>query len=105
MKTLYLLILFFNILSCNVMKKQEIEIIGTSENTKIGAVVISKENNEIYYLDGLKSWQENERGKLVTVTGLLSVTTTMPQEENNPIIQQIVGEKKTILKPKWKFGN
>ena len=91
-------------LSCsNNVSRDNVVVIGKAENVKAGASVISKDDNKRYHLDGLSSWSEKVIGKTVKVTGKLLIENEPAQKPNEPISQQITGEKRIILKPKWEL--
>jgi hypothetical protein len=98
----YLILMAF--LSCsNSVISDNVIIIGKAENAKAGALVISKHDNKMYYLDGLTHWTEKVRGKTVKVSGKLLIENKQEQNPNEAISQQITGEKRIILKPKWEL--
>ena len=98
--TFILLVVFFN---CSVMKKEKIEIRGIAKDAKLGAIVVSEENDTPYYLDGIKSWPKDTNGESVIVTGFLSVIE--PTQDENPLKPKVKGQRKIILKPKWIIFN
>ena len=51
-----------------VIKKGKTTIIGKALNSKPGAIVIS-ENDSVYYIKGLDSWQKKFYGQTIIVTG------------------------------------
>jgi hypothetical protein len=98
----YLFVMAF--LSCsNDVSSDNVVVIGKAENAKAGAMVISKDDNKMYYLDGLIYWSEKVRGKTVKVSGKLLIENKPEQNPNEPISQQITGEKRIILKPRWEL--
>lgn len=100
LKTCLFLIALF---SCtNHVSGDNIEIIGKAEDAKAGAIVISKHDNKKYYLDGL-IWSEKVRGKTVKASGKLLIENQEKQNPNEELKQQITGEKRIILKPKWEL--
>lgn len=91
-------------LSCVTMKNQSVEITGKAEDMKAGAVIISNQNNKFYFIDGIKSWPEKIRGKIITLTGILKIfDTKLSKDDESVIKQQALGEKKLILNPKWRI--
>jgi hypothetical protein len=92
------------LLSCsNNVSSDNVVVIGKAENAKAGATVISKDDKKIYYVDGLDYWSEKVIGKTVKVSGKLLIENKPEQNPNEPISQQITGEKRIILKPKWEL--
>ena len=90
--------------SCsNDNSPDSIVVIGEAGNAKAGALVISKDDNKMYYLDRVTHWTEKVRGKTVKVTGKLLIENTPAQDPNEPIRQQFTGERRIILKPKWEL--
>ncbi|MEZ4773345.1 MAG: hypothetical protein R3D00_09190 [Bacteroidia bacterium] len=87
------------------MKEQNsFSVTGTAQNSKAGAVVISA-NQEVYYLEGIDHWDEEQIGREIQVSGEL-VTENFGQEylrnEKGEWSQGIAGEKHTILRPVWR---
>jgi len=94
---------FMTLVSYSCFDNKDIVIVGTAQNEKAGAVVISRDDEKMYYLDGLVSWDERSIGKLVKVTGRLVEEKKEPPSNEDPIKQQIIGIKRIIQKPKWEF--
>jgi hypothetical protein len=80
-----------------------ITITGNAENAKAGAIVISRDDGKMYYVDGLAFWDQKMVGKPVKVTGKLLVENLEPPKPDEEERQQITGIKRTILKPTWEF--
>ena len=105
MKTCILLLILTQCISIKYGKK--VEVIGTAQNAKIGAIIETK--NEIYHIDGLNFWSDDIVGKRIRVKGTLHIVERKPAEINaeglieqgfdKPIIQKI------IKNAKWKLDN
>ncbi|MEO5891177.1 MAG: hypothetical protein ABIQ31_13030 [Ferruginibacter sp.] len=80
-------------------------IVGLAYNEKDGAWVTSKLDKKNYFLDGADGWDMKDVGKKVKVWGRLSIEELKekPHHAGQPIEQQMLGIKRTILKAKWKF--
>jgi hypothetical protein len=78
-------------------------VVGEAVNFKAGAAVVIKNEKRAYFLDGISFWEENIVGKIVKVKGRLKLEDIkkLPHKPGFPIPQQMVGIKRTILKPKW----
>lgn len=63
-----------SILDMNV--SQEVTIIGTAQNEKLGAVIIADANT--FYIESISSWNTEAIGKLVEVTGTLAIRYDKP---------------------------
>lgn len=88
-------------MSCTNLKTTTITITGQAQNAKAGAMVVSNTDNKMYYLDGIPSWDEQTIGQTVKVSGQLLIERFDPPKPDEPVRQQIVGEKRTIKHPKW----
>ena len=95
----YLIII--TLIGCNDAKR--ITVIGVAKNDKGGAMVISKNDKRAYFMDGLEYWDDSILENEVKVTGKLVVEQNPPQKDDEDIRQDIEGEKRTLLKPKWKL--
>jgi hypothetical protein len=80
-----------------------ITITGIAENAKAGAIVISKDDGNMYYIDGLAFWDKKIVGKRVKVSGKLLVENLTPPKQDEEERQQITGIKRTILKSTWEL--
>ena len=92
-------------ISCKDVKQNQIEIIGKADNSKGGAVVVSNQDNKVYFLDGFDSWNEKIYGKTIKVKGklLIKKIKEIPKQLGLPIPQQMIGTKRTILEPNWEL--
>jgi hypothetical protein len=84
---------------------EKISISGTGQNSKSGAIVITK-NNEVYYLEGINSWNNEDLDKEIIVEGELKISNINQEDLQNSkgeYSQGNSGEIKTILNPKWNF--
>ena len=86
------------------VKHKHIVVIGQAKNAKGGAIVVSKENG-IYYLEGIYKWDEEVYDKQVKVSGSLRIENLkrIKQKPGIPMVAQLVGIKRTIVKPKWEL--
>lgn len=97
--------------------RKKVMVEGIALDEKNGAIVLTNakiENGEIvhtgegdiYFIKGLDSWEDEEYGKPVSVTGrglrIIKLATTYLGPDSMAI-QQTFGTKAIILKPKWKF--
>jgi hypothetical protein len=103
MAILKLYFYFMAFLTCGNMIKDDIIVVGKAENAKAGAIVISKDDQKMYYVDGLDFWDKKIIGKMVKVKGKLLIENKNAQKEDEEISQQITGIKRIILKPKWEL--
>jgi hypothetical protein len=87
--------------SCINANKDDIIVIGQAENAKAGAIVISSNDDKIYYIDRIDSWDKKIKGRVVRVSGKLLIEKTTTQKQDAEIEQQIEGIKRTIKKPRW----
>lgn len=85
-------------------KQDHIVVIGQAKNAKAGAIVITKDSGS-YYLEDIDSWDEEIYGKQVKVSGILKIENLKrsKQKPGIPVRQEMVGIKRTILKPKWEL--
>lgn len=95
--------LVMTLLGYGNVNEKDIVVIGHTANAKQGAIVISEKDKKGYYLEGMHYWEERLIGKKVKVTGKLLVEKFDPPKPGEPEKQQMVGEKRTILKPKWEL--
>jgi hypothetical protein len=96
--------LFSLLMLCQEVKQDHIVVIGQAKNAKGGAIVVSKDN-KVYYLEGIDAWDEDVYDKQVKVSGILKIENfkrTKPKP-GIPMRAEMVGIKKTILKPKWEL--
>jgi hypothetical protein len=109
MKMVRLYFYFMTLLSCGNVPKNDINmsddtvIIGQAMDAKAGAVVIASDDKKMYYIDGLDSWDEEIYGKIVKVSGKISIEELKEDtlKTIDIIPQQMLGIKRTILMPKW----
>jgi hypothetical protein len=89
---------------CQETKQDHIVVIGQAKNAKAGAMVITKDSGG-YYLEGIDSWDEEIYDKQVKVSGILKIENLKrsKQKPGLPMRQEMVGIKRTILKPKWEL--
>ncbi len=100
-------ILIILLISSNLFsqKMDKITIIGTAENSKAGAIVITKDK-VVYYLEGISSWNDEILRKNVEVKGNLVKEFHQEEDlmnENGEYKQGLSGEINKILKPSWKL--
>ena len=87
------------------MKDDKVAVIGIAHNGKGGALIVTEEN-DVYYIDKLDSWDDLYNGKKVIVSGILKIETFKKeylQNENGGWKQGIIGDKKKILVPNWEI--
>jgi hypothetical protein len=72
LKLILLNLFFMLIFGAKAMNSQDTTIVGKAHNAKYGAVIVTS-NNDVYYLDSLKSWSSEFIGKSVKVTGKISI--------------------------------
>lgn len=83
----------------------EIFINGTAKNTKAGAVVIS-DDDKLYFIDSLSTWDSAYYNRKVTVSGTLKVETYSVADsfdEAGNLKQSSIGEKNIIINAKWEL--
>ena len=97
----YLIPLFVN---TGDTSKKVVYIIGQAYNDKDGAWVMSK-NHINYYVTGIEYWDVKTEDKTVKVWGriLTEKLISTPRKPGEPIPQEMVGTKRTILNAKWKL--
>lgn len=103
MPILHLCFLVITLSGGGNLSKKDTVVIGSAENAKAGAVVLSAEDKRMYYVGGLSSWEEGMVGKKVKVTGKLKVEKFDPPKPGEEEKQRIVGEVRTLLKAKWEL--
>lgn len=96
---IYLYIILF-ILTSVKTENQNITIIGKAMNAKAGAIVISDKKG-MFYLEGLSSWDKKHYGKKVKVIGTLLIEQNEKSGKDKVEVQETLGTKKIIKKPKW----
>ncbi len=87
------------------IKEKEVTIIGIAKNAKMGAVILT-ENQNVYYIDVINSWDDNIKGKELRVTGVIIVETFKAEDlksEKGEWKTGMEGDKKTMLKPVWEM--
>ena len=85
---------------------KEITITGMAFNAKWGAIV-ETEDDGVWYIGGLDSWEDPYYGKKVTVKGSpLSIEHKEEDlyNENGEIRQGMVGEQKILTKAHWELS-
>jgi hypothetical protein len=90
-------------LSCKNVDENKMVVIGRAENEKAGATVMSDSDKKRYYVDGIHSWDEGTVGKMVKVTGELVVMENYPKHQEEEV-QEMIGIKRIIKKPKWELA-
>jgi len=95
------------LISSNLFSQQmeKITITGIAENSKAGAIVITKEN-VVYYLEGINSWNNDVLRKEVEVKGDLVKEFHQEEDlmnEKGEYKQGLSGEINKIVKPSWKL--
>ena len=106
MKKIKILVFSAILISCSSTQKQQfVTIIGTAEESKVGATVISNKDNKRYFVDGIVSWDKDVRYKQIRVSGILVVKKNKYKSSVNGIpAQQIMGGvSRIIMKPIWKL--
>ena len=87
-----------NLDNCN---NKRITVIGTALDDKEGAFVLT-EKHSMYFVDGLEEgWDEKYYGKKVKVTGKLILKKNENHSTDSMWIQEGVGTKAILMKPKW----
>lgn len=71
-----------------------------ANDAKAGAVVVA-DDKKFYYVDGLVSWDKKFYGKKVKVTGERIIENNVRHKNDTAQVQEIVGIKRIIKKPKW----
>ena len=87
------------------METSEIKVTGIAKNGKAGAILLTSED-EVYYIEGVHSWEEAIYNKKIEVTGKIQQETFEEEalkNEKGEYSQGMMGEKKTILSPTWKL--
>jgi hypothetical protein len=87
------------------MDGNAITIIGVAQNGKDGALVRTNDQ-KVYYVDGLASWDESVQGKQVEVTGILktqSFTEENLKNKKGEWAAGIEGEKRILKNATWKI--
>lgn len=99
------ILITFNVYSQNNLESNDsISVIGTALNAKAGAV-IKTTYGKTFYIEDLAFWPENLYNKSVTVKGILKKEIFKQEDikdDKGEWRQGMVGEKLTIIKPKWK---
>ncbi len=102
------------ICSCNVnrdksnpetMEGKTITITGVAQNGKDGAL-IKTDDQKVFYVEGLASWDDAVHGKRVEVTGLLKTESFKEENLKNEKGEWAAGierEKKILRKANWKI--
>lgn len=89
----------------NSIKENQTTIIGVANNAKMGGIILT-EDNDLFYIDGVDSWDDGVVGKKVKVTGTLKEETFKEEDlknEKGEWIQGMVGTKSTIMNPVWEM--
>jgi len=114
LKCLVLIVLIQVLTSCTnqdkqtqleTMKENQLTITGIAKNAIMGAVLVT-EDNSVYYIDGLESWDDTTLNKKVSATGSLKTETFKEedlQNEKGEWKEGMSGEKQTLLTPVWKI--
>lgn len=87
-----------SLLSISCIFNKRVSIVGETENAKAGALVKTK--NNMYYIDGLYEWEDNELNKKICVKGRLKVVI---KSEEYLKYNQGIKEKNIIINPKYIF--
>lgn len=92
-------------LNSPTMNDQEITVIGTAQNGKGSAMIITKDRIN-YSIDGMDSWESAVEGKEISVTGILMVETLTEEDlknEQGEWKQGVAGDRKIIAKARWRL--
>lgn len=84
-------------------EQQKIVVIGEARNAKAGAVVVSTKNQKMYYIDQLAAWDRWVVGRTVRVSGTMLLETGLSEGPNAPLVQEMIGERRVIVKANWKL--
>lgn len=68
---IYWIIFFLLILFTGCSTLKTVELSGIAKNAKAGAVIISNDENNVYYIDNLDYWNDEVLNKSIIVTGKL----------------------------------
>ncbi len=60
-------------------------------------------DDNIYFIDGVKKWKSSELEKSIKVEGILKEELKKNQINDSILIQKIEGCKKTVINPSWKI--
>jgi hypothetical protein len=103
-KSLFVIIFSLTFLfgKSEVMIDNDTVLVGRARNAKLGAVIMSA-NNEVYYVDDLKSWDSIHLDKEVRVSGKLIIkkmkrTKKISTNITSPEIKVIKNAKVEVLK-------
>jgi len=92
------------ILGCGSSKYKNIEIIGCAIEGKSSVGIVSEIDGKIYYLEGIRFWEDEIRYRKILVKGNLKTEYLEQKFVGDSIpVQQLVGNKFTILNAKWKL--
>ena len=101
---LLLMVTVFLTVSCSSQKDQardkKINITGTTQNAKAGAVVVTTDNS-VYYIEGMDSWSEEVLNTQVKVSGELHEVNHDEKDlvnEKGEYSQGMTGTQKIIRK-------
>ncbi len=82
---------------------KRVTVIGTAYNAK-GSACVSVDNGGMYFLDGLDRWDEKYYGKKVKVTGTLVLVHHEKQSTDSVEVQEWVGTRRILKRPKWSLA-
>jgi hypothetical protein len=102
MKNRYFIISFM-LAAIISMPDRNVVITGTAGNAKAGAVVIADEDQRVYYLNGLASWDNQLLDKKVQVKGRLKEIRYRRPAVNDSVQIQFIERKTLILQPVWEL--
>lgn len=104
-----LLCSFLLLLGCSENNKNNmktIKVIGTAYNAKAGALISSIENDQIYYIDGLKHWDDDLVEKTLMVSGKLKKEVHTKDDAKNKQgawKQSSISNKYILVDAKWRL--
>ncbi len=102
--TLFILLLSTSLFA---QKMGKITITGIAENSKAGAIIITNDN-KVFFLEGISSWNDKILKKYVEADGVLIIEyhdKNLLVNEKGEYSQGLSGEVKKISKPVWKLVN
>lgn len=100
---LYLFMCLLIFWQCGTMKKcpqtqkGEITVIGKAKDAKAGAIIITDQDS-VYYVGGLRRWQDKYLDKKIKVKGKLVVENCGNEMDSTRWTQTIIGDKYIIKK-------
>lgn len=107
MRKCYIIFTLLALSSCissevNTIKNSDSCIVGIALNAKLGAIVSSSKEDEIYYVEGVNYWKRKYLNNKIRIVGTI-VEKEQKQISDSTLMVQLMPTRKIIINPKYEL--